>query len=825
MKMQLHFLALFLTVVTVNAQTTPSPSVTPKPSAAESRNSTEVQTGAASSATKRAPVQIPRFDTPPVIDGKLTEDIWRQSTVLKDFYQTQPGDNLAPSSPTEVLLGYDAQFLYIGFHAFDDPAKVRATVAKRDNVLDDDNVRIYLDTFNDKRKAYVFVFNPLGVQQDGLITEGNSEDYSVDILMDSKGQITSDGYTVEVAIPFKSIRYAAGNDTRWGLHVFRRTKHLNNEQSSWMPIRRDISSFLGQQGYITGLSDIASERVIELIPSLTIAETGSRVRGFTPRVPPTGALIPDTGRFVNQPINLDPGLTAKLGISSSMTLDLALNPDFAQVEADETVILANQRFPIFFEEKRPFFLEGIDIFQTQLNAVNTRTIIDPDVAVKISGKRGRTTYGVLVASDNAPGNFSEEERNDPVSGPGIRKFLDKNASIGVVRLKRDVGKENTIGFLATTYNFVENHNHLGGVDGRFRLSPQTIFSFQVLGTTTRSFFRDADLGKSIYRRGNGLAYSYIYDHVGRHFGYNAGGAGRTSDYRANVGFTRRTNTNSSTFLVYYNSEPQPKSRIVSWRIHNYNEFSFDWQGRSQFFQNSTALRLNLQRQTYLGVGFQKGYERVFEEEFGPKRTATRPGTFTGDSSERSANRHTFYVLGGTVPSKKYSASFEVNYTLGAFDFDFGNGFRFPRVSPAALLNPDAPFDPGPGRELFITSEISYQPTDALRVSLEYTKDRLRRYDTGRLAFDDNIFALRSTYQFTRFTFLRARVDYDTLAANMRGQFLLGWTPSPGTSFYVGYNNNLNRNGLNPFSNQLEPGFRRNAQTFFIKMSYLFRRSF
>src|SRR6185295_360731 len=169
------------------------------------------------------------------------------------------------------------------------------------------------------------------------------------------------------------------------------------------------------------------------------------------------------GRIVNQPIELEPGLTAKFGISPTTTLDLALNPDFAQVEADQLVVTTNQRFPIFFPEKRPFFLEGIDIFQTPLSAVHTRAIVDPDIAVKLSGKRGRNTYGLMVASDNGPGNLSLDDRGalaicrdrrllDPTLVCNAERFVDKNAYIGVLRLKRDIGSgENTIGMLATTY--------------------------------------------------------------------------------------------------------------------------------------------------------------------------------------------------------------------------------------------------------------------------------------------------------------------------------------------------------------------------------------
>src|SRR5262249_27231326 len=153
-------------------------------------------------------------------------------------------------------------------------------------------------------------------------------------------------------------------------------------------------------------------RTLELIPSLTVSETGKRAPALPPA--PAGILAPlDPGRVVNQPIQLDPGLTMKFNLTPTITLDAALNPDFAQVEADQTVVTANQRFPIFFEEKRPFFFEGINLFQTPLQAVHTRTIVDPDYALKLTGRRGRNNFGFLFASDNAPGNFSEDERNDP----------------------------------------------------------------------------------------------------------------------------------------------------------------------------------------------------------------------------------------------------------------------------------------------------------------------------------------------------------------------------------------------------------------------------
>ncbi|HUE81121.1 MAG TPA: carbohydrate binding family 9 domain-containing protein [Pyrinomonadaceae bacterium] len=255
---------------------------------------------------KRNPVVIPKFETAPQIDGKLDDAVWQQAVVLKDFYQIDPGENIPPSKPTEVLLGYDTKFLYVAFRAFDEPDKIRATVAKRDSIFQDDYVGFFLDTFNDKRKAFEMFFNPFGIQADGVLTEGRGEDFSVDILMESKGAITEDSYVVEIAIPFKSLRYEAGKDKLWGAHFFRRIQRFNRELSSWMPFSRAIDSTLAQSGHLTGLDGILAERTIELIPSLTLSQSGKFVRSFTP---PAG--IPDPGRMVNEALKFDPGLTVK----------------------------------------------------------------------------------------------------------------------------------------------------------------------------------------------------------------------------------------------------------------------------------------------------------------------------------------------------------------------------------------------------------------------------------------------------------------------------------------------------------------------------------
>jgi hypothetical protein len=698
---------------------------------------------------------------------------------------------------------------------------------------------------------------------DGVRTEGVNVDFSVDIVMQSQGALTEDGYVVEVAIPFKSLRYEAGKGKQWGIQIFRIIQRFNGEQDSWMPISRDVNGILNQAGHITGLDGISAERTLELIPSITVSETGKLLPHFN--------FIPnDPGRMVNEPIKFDLGLTAKYTLTPTSTINLAINPDFAQVEADATVVTTNQRFPIFYQEKRPFFLEGIDMFQLPLNVVHTRTIINPLVAAKLVGKTGRTSYGLMFAADRGPGTYVGDDRLDPFNFP----LIDKKAYVGVLRMKRDIGKENSIGMVATSYNFPEKHNQIAGIDGRFKLDPQTTFTFHLVGTTSNRYFRDPefDIGtcanltgrdrvfcrrQQVYRTGNGLGYLANYTKSGRHLFVQAQAFGRTADFRSEVGFVRRTNTNEDDFYVSWNSTPQQKARLVSWNIESFNQVLYDWSGRIQGGAYGGHLFFNFQKQSFFGGGFDNRYEKDYEEEFGTSRHApciNNPdpakachATFFGEQT-RATNDKVWFLGGGTTPNKQISMNFFANFGYGAMDYDFGGGSKYPRISPAAILTrqiiaagqctspapgtPDTrsplcfgPLDPGPGFAVDLNGFFSYKPTNELSLQLNYTKSRLRRYDTNLVAFDDNIYTLRGTYQFTRFTFARARLDYDSLNANISGQFLLGWTPNPGTAFYAGYNDDLNHNGYNPFTGDLEQGFRRNGRTFFVKFSYLIRKSF
>jgi hypothetical protein len=644
------------------------------------------------------------------VDGRLDEPEWKTAQTLSGFVQIRPGDNAPPSRQTTVLLRSDATALYIGIRAIDDPAKVRATVARRDDVLADDHVTLYLDTFDDHRRAYVLTFNPLGIQQDGIYTEGRGIDYSADLVLESKGVLTADGYTIEAALPFASIRHRSGANRNWGVHVERRIQHLD-EDVSWRPRVRGNANLLGQAGSIGSPAADAASRMMEVIPAMTVSQESR-----------------------------DPGVTMKMALASDFVIDATVNPDFAQIEADQLVSSANQRFPIFFEEKRPFFLEGTDVFQTPLNAMHTRTIVDPGFAAKVSGKRGGTTFAALLASDDA--------------------------QVGVLRVRRDVGTESYIGAIGTR----RAHNYTAGVDGRFTLDANTTATFQLLGTSSE--------------RGKGAGFFAQWKRSGRHVTVTFEGEGRTPDYRAALGFTAQTDTNRWSVVTRYDSEPRPDApMLLSWSAINTLFSQWDWDGRTKYAYLYPRVELNFRRQTRLSLFFYNDYLRLFEEEFGRE--------FAG-SPERSTVFKGVSVALDTAPSKKVSLSLTIDRAWDTFDYDLGG--------PA-----DAPMNPGTGRSLSITGRLELQPLNALRITFDHQRNRMVRDDTGRVAFDERLYSTQATYQFTSFIFARARVDYESQGSHTRGQVLLGWTPSPGTSLYAGYTEDVDA-------------------TVFVKASYLVRRA-
>ncbi len=380
-------------------------------------------------------VTIPRVNRAPKLEDfpEMKPNGWARANLgkIEGFLQRDPKDGEPATQRTEVYLGYDAKRLYAIFLCFDTvPGRIRARVVRRGDplVFDDDLVNLYLDTFHDQRRAYVFALNPYGIQIDAIWTEQSQNfDNSFDTLWDSAGSVNQRGYAVWMAIPFKSLRFPSTSRQTWGLIVERLLPRAN-ESSAWPHISSRVEGRLNQAVQLEGLEDISPGRNIQLIPYGVFRS----FRALDER----DMLRP---RFVRERAKLDGGLDAKFVLKDSLVLDVAASPDFSQVESDEPQVTVNQRFEVFFPEKRPFFIENASYFETPINLLFTRRIADPQFGVRLTGKVGRTAIGALVADDESPGRIVPE--GDPLEG--------KRAWLGVARVSRDIFQQSSLGFIFT----------------------------------------------------------------------------------------------------------------------------------------------------------------------------------------------------------------------------------------------------------------------------------------------------------------------------------------------------------------------------------------
>lgn len=730
----------------------------------------------------------------PTIDGRLAPGEWAGASRLDGFVQVEPGENIPASRRTEVFLATDGRALYVAIHAYDDPALVRATLAPRDAIDADDHVDLHLDTFGDGRRAYFLSFNPLGIQQDGIFVEGTADpDLTVDLVVRSRGALTADGWIVEAAIPFSTLRYASGAAHRWGLHVRRTIRHLNGEIDSWRPLRRGDAGFLSQAGAVRGIDPPPTRLPIDLIPSVTTLRSDARVAGTSP-----GSEV-----FRNGEPDAELGITATVGLAADATLAATWNPDFAQVEADAPVVTANQRFPIFYPEKRPFFLEGSELLATPLRVVHTRAIVDPPAALHLTGRRDALGFALLVAEDDAP---------------GARTGTDDRRRIGVLRLRRDVGAQSAVGLLLTGTTFPDDRNLTVGADASL-LGTHYGLRGQLTGTTTRRAFYDPTQDTAILRNGDGIGYYLSLRRTDRHWNFELLGIGRSPDYAAEVGFTSQTNTNRWSLETRWDSDRRPERTLRRWSAYFTTLGQFDWNRRPQYGYLWPHATFELPGLTTVSLGPYLDWLRLYEEEFGARRTSTQAGAFAGAPTRTTLYRGAATTI-STAPTAQWEYSLTLDWSWDAFDYDLGAGPRYPRVSPAALADPEAPLDPGVGTTFDATTSLVWRPTPAIRASLDYTKSRLRRYDTDRLAYNEDLWSFVTSYRFTRSTTLRVRADYQSSLRNLRPQILLAWTPAPGTAWYLGYNDDLNRDGYSPVTGAFQPGVHRNARVVYTKLSYL-----
>ena len=466
---------------------------------------------------------IPRLQGDIVIDGKLDDAAWQGALEQSLDYEIQPGDNIPAKAKTTVRIGYTDDAMYVSFKAQDpDPSSIRANLRDRDSMFNDDWIGVFLDTFNDNRRGYEFVANPLGVQGDLIRDEtntNNQEDASWDGLWTSAGQLTAEGYEVEFRIPFTTLRFPTGaQDQRWGISFIRNWPRDKRYQLTSHKVPRDSNCFQCEWLEYTGMAGVKQGRNFEVVPTLTMGTIQSR--------PAVGT------KWGSTDTSIEPGVDVSWAPSPAMTLNATLNPDFSQVETDQLQLDFNSSFALFYQEKRPFFLEGADYFTTQFDVLYTRQIADPDFGLRVTGRTPNSAYGALVARDATTLLL--------VPGAQGSSFLDldQKANVAVGRYRYDFNNELSIGAIGTFRHGDEYGNDVVGADARWRKDAHTATA-QFLHSQSEypawvANRYGPELGNDTTPTGNAWRAGYTFSN--RNWNFDANHVEIDPGFRADLGF-------------------------------------------------------------------------------------------------------------------------------------------------------------------------------------------------------------------------------------------------------------------------------------------------
>ncbi len=729
----------------------------------------------------RPTIEVPRLSGPPSLENFLNMrpegEIERSMARVSGLIQQIPEDGAAASQKTDVYLGYDQQNLYAVFVAFDDDvAHLRANMTRREAFEGDDIVEIMLDTFHDERRAYAFVANPHGIQWDAIWKEGQGFDSSFDTLWHSDGRITEQGYVVHMAIPFKSLRFSSLEAQTWGL-IFVRDIPRNNESVFWPRVTSRIEGRLNQAGLMRGLEQVSPGKNQQYIPYA--AGRSSKV------------LIDEAGQepdYERDRADIDIGLDAKFIFKDALVLDVTVNPDFSEVESDSPQVLANERFEVFFPERRPFFLENSDFFSTPINLLFTRRIVEPRVGGRFTGKQGPYSIGALLIDDRSPPELFDSTLD--VSG--------ERAHFGILRLSRDVREQSNIGFMATARELDGGYNRVAGVDARFKLNENWISEGQAVASRTRQ--QD---GTEL----SGPAFNLKFDRRGRRLNMHNHYRDIGADFRTETGFVPRSDIRDLHQFTEYRFWPEG-DKLINWGPNLFLGRIVDHSGTRLDRNLSPSLSFEFQRQTRCGMFYENRKERIRPEDFA---ALTEDADFS--PSEAGAWFNTRFI--------------------DAFSLEA-------RVSSGTTVNFVPPAGDPPEEENVTRADVglTLRPTDRLRIANTYLLTRLSDYDDGGRIFTDQIARSQWSYQFTRRLTLRAILQYESTRVdpsrtsleavkNFNGDLLVTYLVNPWTALYVGYNSNFQNLEFiqDPAGNSLvrtDDDFLNDSRQLFVKFSYLFR---
>jgi hypothetical protein len=691
-------------------------------------------------------IEAARVEVPPVIDGKIDDPPWQTALRMTDFKTWQPDFGKEPSQKTEAYFLYDAENFYVAFRGYDtEPGKIKAAISKRDAMFQDDYVGFFVDPFYDRQNAYCFMVNPLGIQGDGLLNSQGNLEPTLDMVWYSKGQIDDQGFTVEFRIPLQSIRFPNKETVVMGMFFWR--QFVRTSEMASVPAFVPEKGGLLTQTQRVAITGLEYHRVVEILPAFTYANR----------------LAANEGRFERELETSDFSLTAKVGITSDLTSDATYNPDFSQVESDAGQVDFNVRYALYYPEKRPFFLEGLEYFQFAGNTedapllavVYTRNITDPIFGLKATGKLGSTsTIASIYAKDDLPQSEG-----------------DRYPDFGIFRFKHSLKDDSFLGGFYTSKFEGSGFNQLAGSDGRFRLSKTSVAEFHLFGSFTRDSSQTATVG------GHALGLRYMYEN--RKFITDIGYQDIGKNFRVDTGFVERTGLSRLTLFSMYRF--YPKSKIFQ-RIE---PFYWGYQLYDKFYDmlesfNLVCLRFWLPRSTMFRIDGILGSE-----------------VYAGGQFDRNA----IGVRAQTQLTKQF-------YLEG-----------FYRRGGAIYYDPDAPYQ-GYGNRAMLY--LQYQPVEKLDFGLSFTYSDFYRRSDKQKVYDYSIIRSRNTYQVNKYLFLRAIFEYNTFRERLTVDTLASFTYIPGTVIHIGYGSAYERLGWNGVEYVESDRFLETQRGFFFKVSYLWR---
>ncbi len=720
---------------------------------------------AAATGAETARYRIPRIDLPVQLDGRLDEPAWRDALVFGLPYETRPGENVEAPVRTECRLFYSPSHLYYGCHAYDPaPERLRARYADRDlSFPSDDAIGIALDPFNSKNRAFIFDVNPLGVQIDRVFTEASQRsDQTWNAIWDSAGRVVEDGYVVEVAIPFSSLRFPKSEGEQvWGFNFRRYIPREVFRRVAITPYDRSNPCLLCQEVELVGFEGVDPGKNLEVTPTLTGIRTSERTD------------FPD-GELESGDPDFDPGLSVRWGFTNNLQLSGTINPDFSQVEADVAQLDVNEQFALFFPELRPFFLEGNDFFGTPSRIVFTRTLADPDWGLKLTGKQGRHAIGSFVVRDGQTNFlFPGFEGSDS-------ETVDLENTTSVVRYSRDVGGESSrVGMIVTDRRGGDYSNSVAGVDAFLRLTTADSLEVQYLRSETEypeEVARDFDQPLGSF---DGASLLVSYAHDPRNWSLEASYRDVSDGFRADSGFLRR--------IDFREAEVEVDYEWFGDSDHWYTNFEIG----SEWERTETRDGFLLEDTWGAYAGFQGQLQSSvwLEVETGER-------TFEGVFFDQDAIRLFAFVR----PARAFEIGFEI---------EAGDGIDFDEVRP------------GDEREIEVWARTTVGRH--FRANLFHTRQELD-IEAGNL-FTADLSELRLVYQINSRSFLRLIAQYvqvdrdpdlyselvEPSTDELFGQFLFSYKLNARTAVWAGYTAN--------YLDEAGSGLTETGNSVFFKLSY------